>query len=87
MWQGPFGTMWQVGPGVHHLHILDLPPENGHIITLISSAPGPKTGNPRLPAQKLKQLFGLRPRILFEGSPTRWNNEAASSRPKRAVFS
>ena len=35
---------------------------------------------------KTKQLFGLRPRILFEGSPTRWNNKAASGRLKRAVF-
>ena len=53
MWQGPFGTMWQLGPGVHHHHILDLPPHASHIITLITSDTGLKTGNPRPPAPRL----------------------------------
>ena len=53
MWQGPFGTMWQLGAGVHHHHISGLPPHASHIITLITSAPGLKTGNPRPPAPRL----------------------------------
>ena len=53
MWQGPFGTIWQLGPGVRHPHILDPPPESNHKITFLSSAPDSKTGNPRPPAQKL----------------------------------